>query len=112
MRARSGGAPFLQGSLFFVTRWQDEFPHEVTITKPFYMAEHPITQKCTRLSWGRIPGTRLAKGPVENVPYDGMVNSAKQYRKRTQGEFAFQPTRNGNTQARRWHFDPLLDGPL
>ncbi len=45
---------FLQGSLFFVTRWQDEFPHEVTITKPFYMTEHPITQEMCLFS--RIRG--------------------------------------------------------
>lgn len=61
---------FLQGSPFFVTRWQDEYPHEVVQTRPFYMAEHPVTQEMFQAVMGTNPSRRkLTQAPVENVPY-------------------------------------------
>jgi len=34
------GSPYYQGH-----RWQDEYPHKITLTKAYYMAEIPITQE-------------------------------------------------------------------
>ena len=61
---------FLQGSPFYVTRWQDEFPHEVVLTRPYYMAAHPVTQEMYEAVMGSNPSKRkLARAPVEDVPY-------------------------------------------
>jgi len=36
---------FLQGSPFYQQRYQDEYPHEVVLTKPFYVSETPVTRE-------------------------------------------------------------------
>ena len=36
---------FLQGSPFYQPRYQDEYPHEVVLTRPFCMSEIPVTQE-------------------------------------------------------------------
>jgi formylglycine-generating enzyme required for sulfatase activity len=54
---------YLFGSPFYeFPRWQDEFPHMVTLTKPYYMAETLITQQMFEDVMGvnpskRVPGT-------------------------------------------------------
>jgi formylglycine-generating enzyme required for sulfatase activity len=61
---------FLQGSPFYQRRYQDEYPHEVVLTKPFYMAEIPVTQEIFEGVMGKNPS--LSKGPrfpVERVPF-------------------------------------------
>jgi formylglycine-generating enzyme required for sulfatase activity len=61
---------FLQGSPFYQRRYQDEYPHEVVLTKPFYMSEIPITQEIFEAVMGKNPS--LSKGPqfpVERVPF-------------------------------------------
>ena len=63
------GAPFFCGP----PRWQDEPPHVVTLTKPFYLAEIPVTQEMYESVMGNNPST--AKGPqfpVRNVPCGDM----------------------------------------
>jgi hypothetical protein len=62
---------FVQGSPFYQSyRWQDEYPHEVVMTKPFYMSEHPITQEMFEAVMGKNPSIRKGpKFPVEQVPY-------------------------------------------
>jgi formylglycine-generating enzyme required for sulfatase activity len=52
---------FLQGSPFYQQRYQDEFPHEVVLTKPFYMAEIPVTQEMFQAVMGKNPSDH--KGP-------------------------------------------------
>ncbi len=36
---------FLQGSPFYQRRYQDEYPHEVVLTRSFYMSEIPVTEE-------------------------------------------------------------------
>ncbi len=60
---------FLQGSPFYQRRYQDEYPHEVVLTKSFYMSETPVTQEIFEAVTGKNPS--LSKGPrfpAERVP--------------------------------------------
>jgi formylglycine-generating enzyme required for sulfatase activity len=52
---------FLQGSPFYQRRYQDEYPHEVVLTRPFFMSEIPITQEIFEAVMGKNPA--LSKGP-------------------------------------------------
>jgi formylglycine-generating enzyme required for sulfatase activity len=59
---------FLQGSPFYQQRYQDEFPHEVVLTKPFYMAEIPVTQEMFEAVTGRNPSpVKGSRCPVEGA---------------------------------------------
>jgi len=61
---------FLQGSPFYQRRYQDEYPHEVVLTRSFYMSEIPVTQEIFEAVMGKNPS--LSKGerfPVERVPF-------------------------------------------
>lgn len=61
---------FLMGSPFYQIRYQDEYPHEVILTKPFYMSEIPITQEMFEAVIGKNPSTNKGRQfPVENVPF-------------------------------------------
>jgi formylglycine-generating enzyme required for sulfatase activity len=61
---------FLQGSPFYQRRYQDEYPHEVVLTRPFAMAEIPITQEMFEAVMGRNPSrSKGARLPVEHVPF-------------------------------------------
>jgi formylglycine-generating enzyme required for sulfatase activity len=47
---------FLCGSPYYEhPRWQDEFPHDVTLTKGIYMAEIPVTQAMFEALTGKNP---------------------------------------------------------
>ena len=51
---------FLQGSPFYLgTRYQDEFPHKVSLTKSFYMMEIPVTQEM----WKEVMGVEKTIAP-------------------------------------------------
>jgi len=52
---------FLQGSPFYQRRYQDEYPHEVVLTRPFAMSEVPVTQEIFEAVMGKNPA--LSKGP-------------------------------------------------
>jgi formylglycine-generating enzyme required for sulfatase activity len=65
---------FLQGSPFYQRRYQDEFPHEVVLTKPFYMSEIPVTQEIFEAVIGKNPSfTKGPRFPVERVPHEDIV---------------------------------------
>lgn len=50
---------YLRGSPFYEhPRWQDEYPHEVVLTKPFYMSEIPITQAMFEAVVGKNPSKK------------------------------------------------------
>ena len=53
--------PVPPGSPFYQRRYQDEYPHEVVLTRPFYMAEIPVTQEIFEAVMGKNPS--LSKGP-------------------------------------------------
>ena len=50
---------FLMGEPYYqCPHWQEAPPHVVTLTKGFYMAEHPITQEMFEAVMGSNPGRR------------------------------------------------------
>ena len=64
---------FLMGEPYYqCPHWQEAPPHMVTLTKGFYMAEHPVTQEMFEAVMGNNPSTeKAAKAPV-NVSCAGM----------------------------------------
>jgi len=53
---------YLRGSPFYeLLRYQDEYPHEVVLTKPFYMSEIPITQAMFEAVTGKNPSKKVAR---------------------------------------------------
>ena len=62
------GAPYYQ-----FPRWQEDPPHMVTISKAFYMSEHPITQEMYEAVVGENPSTnKNPKLPVHKIDCVGM----------------------------------------
>ncbi len=61
---------FLMAKPYYVIpRWQDEFPRHITLTKPFYLAEMPVTQEMFEAVMGKNPSTvKDPKRPIRNVP--------------------------------------------
>ena len=64
---------FLAGSPFYQRRYQDEYPHEVVLTRPFYMSEIPITQEIYEAVMGTNPS--LSKG----VELSGRASSSRRH---------------------------------
>jgi len=61
---------FLQGSPFYQQRYQDEFPHEVVLTKAYYMSETPVTQEAFEAVLAKNPSpTKGAQCPVESAAW-------------------------------------------
>ncbi|MHC4714943.1 MAG: formylglycine-generating enzyme family protein, partial [Planctomycetota bacterium] len=61
---------FLQGSPFYQQRYQDEYPHEVVLTEPFYMSETPVTQEMFEAVMGKNPSANIgARSPVESATW-------------------------------------------
>jgi formylglycine-generating enzyme required for sulfatase activity len=65
---------FLQGSPFYQRRYQDEFPHEVVLTRSFAMSEIPITQEIFEAVMGKNPSqSKGPKLPVDGVPFADII---------------------------------------
>jgi formylglycine-generating enzyme required for sulfatase activity len=62
---------FLMGTPFYMWPYfVEEYPHMVTLTKPFYMAEIPITQEMYEAVMGKNPSTvKDPQLPVQNPPF-------------------------------------------
>ena len=61
---------FLQGSAFYERRYQDEYPHKVTLTSSYFMSEVPVTQEMFEAVMGFNPSVNTGQQfPVENVHY-------------------------------------------
>ncbi len=61
---------FLQGSPFYQQRYQDEYPHEVVLTKDFYMSVTPVTQAMFEAVMGRNPSAnKNGDFAVEHATY-------------------------------------------
>jgi len=60
---------FLMGEPYYqCPHWQEDPPHLVTLTKPYYLAEHPITQEIYEAVMGANPSKLKApRLPVHNV---------------------------------------------
>jgi len=55
------GRYFRGSPLYEQPRWQDEFPHEVILTKSFYLSEIPITQAMFEAVVGTNPSKRTPR---------------------------------------------------
>jgi len=65
---------FLQGSAFYERRYQDEYPHKVTLTSSYFMSEIPVTQAMFEAVMGFNPSVHIGpQYPVENVRYSDIV---------------------------------------
>jgi formylglycine-generating enzyme required for sulfatase activity len=62
---------FLMGTpVYMWPYYVEEFPHLVTLTKPFYMAEIPVTQEMYEAVMGNNPSTvKDPQLPVQNPPF-------------------------------------------
>jgi formylglycine-generating enzyme required for sulfatase activity len=62
---------FLMGTPFYMWPYYvEEYPHSVTLTKPFYMAEIPVTQEMYEAVMGNNPSTvKDPQLPVQNPPF-------------------------------------------
>ena len=74
---------FLQGSPFYQRRYQDEYPHEVVLTKPFFMSEIPVTQEIFEAVMGKNPAlSRGPRFPVERVPFADILEFCRRLSKK------------------------------
>ena len=65
---------YMQGSGFYERRFQDEYPHKVTLTKSFYISEIPVTQDLFVPLIGKNPSVNKgARYPVENAYYSDIL---------------------------------------
>jgi formylglycine-generating enzyme required for sulfatase activity len=63
------GEFLMEKPFYVIPRWQDEFPRHITLTKPFYLAEIPVTQEMYEAVMGNNPSTaKDPQRPVRNVP--------------------------------------------
>jgi formylglycine-generating enzyme required for sulfatase activity len=62
---------FLMGTLYcFWPYYQEEYPHVVTLTKPYYLAEIPVTQEIYEAVMGHNPSTaKEPQLPVQNPTF-------------------------------------------
>jgi len=76
---------FMMGEPFYQCRhWQEDPPHMVTLTKPYYMAEHPVTQEIYEAIMGRNPSTiKKPRMPVHNVDCVNMYEFCERLSKKT-----------------------------
>jgi len=60
---------FLMGEPYYqCPHWQEDPPHSVTLTRPYYLAEHPVTQEVYEAVMGSNPSTlKDPKLPVHMV---------------------------------------------
>jgi formylglycine-generating enzyme required for sulfatase activity len=62
--------------------------HEVTLTKPFYMGKHEVTQEQWEAVMGKNPSTtKGAKLPVTNVSWEDCQEFIKKLNKKTDGGY-------------------------
>jgi formylglycine-generating enzyme required for sulfatase activity len=63
---------FLMGTLYCLwPYYQEEYPHLVTLTKPYYLAEIPVTQEIYQAVMGNNPSTvKDPLLPVQNPTFD------------------------------------------
>jgi hypothetical protein len=66
---------FLMGTPYcFWPYYQEEFPHLVTLTKPYYLAEIPVTQEIYEAVMGKNPSTvKDPQLPVQNPTFNDIM---------------------------------------
>lgn len=76
-----GGSPFYQWP-----RCHDEYPHEVVLTRDYYLSETPVTQEVFEALMGKNPtpeARRAPQNPVENVLWDDIQSFCKKMSDKT-----------------------------
>ena len=69
-------------------RDKDETQHEVTLTKPFYMGKHEVTQEQWEAVMGKNPSsTKGAKLPVTDVSWEDCQEFIKKLNENTKGGY-------------------------
>ena len=82
---------FTRGTPFYEhPRWQDEFPHRVTLTKPFYLAEAPVTQAQFEEVMGVNPSKRVPAEPYKNVKDPGFLERMRHVKPDEGSDFAVE----------------------
>jgi len=76
---------FLMGKPYYQCRhWQEDPPHMVTLTKGYYMAEHPVTQEIYERVCGDNPSKmKDPKMPVHNVDCVNMYRFCEKLSEKT-----------------------------
>ncbi|MGB2824136.1 MAG: SUMF1/EgtB/PvdO family nonheme iron enzyme [Phycisphaerae bacterium] len=76
---------FLMGEPYYqVPHWQEDPPHLVTLTKPYYLAEHPVTQEIYEAVMGVNPSTLKGPGmPVHKVDCAAMYEFCERLSRKT-----------------------------
>jgi formylglycine-generating enzyme required for sulfatase activity len=75
---------FLQGSPFYQRRYQDEYPHEVVLTRSFYISEVPITQEVFEAVMGKNPSRSKGTAfPAESVPFADIIEFCRRVSEKT-----------------------------
>ena len=86
------GTPFYMWPYFM-----EEYPHMVTLTKPFYMSEIPITQAMYLAVMDSNPSTvKNSQLPVQNPPFADVRKFCQVLSEQNQRVVACLRTRNGN----------------
>ena len=81
------GAPFYEA-----LRFQDEFPHMVTLTKPYYMAETLISQEMFEAVLATNPSKRVSIEPCKNAKDPGFATRFRHLKPDEGGGFAVENT--------------------
>ena len=76
---------FLMGEPYYQCRhWQEDPPHMVTLTKSYYMAEHPVTQEIYEAIMGNNPSTiKDPRMPVHKVDCVNMYKFCEMLSRKT-----------------------------
>jgi len=76
---------FLMGEPYYQCRhWQEDPPHMVTLTRDYYLAEHPVTQEIYEAVMGENPSTiKDPKMPVYNVDCVNMYKFCERLSEKT-----------------------------
>ena len=79
--------------------YQEEYPHRVTLTKPYYLAEIPVTQEIYEAVMGTNPSTvKDPQLPVRTRASTTSRSSVPFSQRRTRRPSVCLPMRNGSTQ--------------
>jgi hypothetical protein len=87
---------FLAGEMEFVgTRYQEQFPHKITLTKSYYMSEIPITNEIWEAVMG--PGgknldAKAMQSPVDNPPTEQINKFCQSLSEKAGGKKVRLPT--------------------
>jgi formylglycine-generating enzyme required for sulfatase activity len=95
-------------------RQNDEVQHQVTLTKPFYLGTHEITQEQYQATMGTNPSHfKGDKRPVEQVSWDEAVNfcltlsekTGKKFRLPTEAEWEYARRAGGSSEGSQGNYN-------